>query len=156
PHTFSPTDPQRHRSARSTKPAPNAFRSTYRRTARRQTPRPRNDPMTNAGPHARLVGTANPTRRSRPSMNQSASIWIRILFSAYVWLFGAFANGQSPPLKQGDGGGAVERLQKLLNARLNPSPELDVDGDFGASTFAALRRFQRQKGLPATGAADSK
>jgi len=89
-------------------------------------------------------------------MNQSASFWIRVLFSGCVWLFGAFANGQSPALKQGDDGVAVERLQKLLNARLDPSPGLDVDGDFGASTLAALRRFQRQKGLPATGAVDSK
>lgn len=89
-------------------------------------------------------------------MNRSANIRVRILFSACVWLFAAFANAQSPSLKQGDGGVAVERLQKLLNVRLDPSPELDVDGDFGASTFAALRRFQRQKGLPATGTADSK
>src|SRR5579883_2063573 len=87
-------------------------------------------------------------------MNRSANIRVRILVSACVWLSGAFANAQPPALKQGDDGAAVERLQRLLNARLDPSPELDVDGDFGAATLAALRRFQRQEGLPATGAAD--
>jgi D-alanyl-D-alanine carboxypeptidase (penicillin-binding protein 5/6) len=89
-------------------------------------------------------------------MDRSLRIHFRLLLCACAWLVGSFANGQSPALKQGDGGVAVERLQKLLNARLDPSPELDVDGDFGVATSAALRRFQRQKGLPVTGAADSK
>jgi D-alanyl-D-alanine carboxypeptidase (penicillin-binding protein 5/6) len=69
---------------------------------------------------------------------------------------GASAWGQAPALKAGDGGAAVERLQKLLNARLRPSPELDVDGDFGAATTAAVRRYQREAGLPVTGDADPK
>ena len=54
-----------------------------------------------------------------------------------------FAEAQEPPkavpssevtLRVGDTGPAVEGLQRLLNARLNPSPELDVDGDFGEAT----------------------
>ena len=60
-----------------------------------------------------------------------------------------------PTLRQGDSGSAVEDLQRRLNARLAPSPELDVDGDFGAATRSALMRFQRSKGLNATGIADN-
>lgn len=91
-------------------------------------------------------------------MNRSASgIRVRIVLSACVGLcFGAIAHGQSPVLKSGDTGPAVERLQKLLNARLDPSPGLDVDGDLGAATLGAVQRFQRQKGLPVTGVADPK
>jgi serine-type D-Ala-D-Ala carboxypeptidase (penicillin-binding protein 5/6) len=57
-------------------------------------------------------------------------------------------------LKQGDRGPAVEGLQRLLNARLAPSPELDVDGDFGDATRSAVLRFQRANRLEATGQAD--
>jgi len=57
-------------------------------------------------------------------------------------------------LRVGENGPAVEGLQRLLNARLNPSPQLDVDGDFGAATRAAVTRFQRENGLSPTGVAD--
>ncbi len=57
-------------------------------------------------------------------------------------------------LRNGDSGPAVEGLQRLLNAKLTPSPELDVDGDFGAATQAAVTRFQRAQGLSPTGVAD--
>jgi D-alanyl-D-alanine carboxypeptidase (penicillin-binding protein 5/6) len=59
-------------------------------------------------------------------------------------------------LKEGDSGAAVEGLQRRLNARLEPTPGLDVDGDFGPATKAALVRFQRSKGLQATGVVDAK
>ena len=58
-------------------------------------------------------------------------------------------------LKEGDDGASVVALQRLLNARLDPSPQLSVDGDFGAATRAALLRFQQSKGLKATGTTDS-
>jgi D-alanyl-D-alanine carboxypeptidase (penicillin-binding protein 5/6) len=57
-------------------------------------------------------------------------------------------------LRLGDTGPAVEGLQRLLNARLSPSPELDADGDFGPATQAAITRFQRANGLSPTGLAD--
>ena len=90
--------------------------------------------------------------RSTPSR------WFLILVAAS--LFGpATAPAQAPPrggatLKPGDNGPAVEGLQRSLNARLAPSPGLDVDGDFGDGTRAALVRFQRSEGLPPTGLAD--
>ncbi|QEH38482.1 D-alanyl-D-alanine carboxypeptidase DacD precursor [Aquisphaera giovannonii] len=69
-------------------------------------------------------------------------------------LAAASALGQTPALKLGDEGPAVETLQRLLNARLKPSPGLEVDGDFGNGTQSALQRFQKEKGLPETGRAD--
>ena len=58
-------------------------------------------------------------------------------------------------LKIGAFGTQVELLQRTLNARLQPSPELGVDGDFGAATAAAVRKFQESNGQPATGVADA-
>jgi D-alanyl-D-alanine carboxypeptidase (penicillin-binding protein 5/6) len=60
------------------------------------------------------------------------------------------------PLKSGDGGAWVESLQRRLNARLDPSPGLDVDGDFGQATRAAVVRFQSSKGLRPTGEVDAR
>ncbi len=57
-------------------------------------------------------------------------------------------------LREGDSGPAVERLQRGLNARLDPSPGLSVDGDFGGGTRSALVRFQRARGLDPSGVAD--
>ncbi len=64
------------------------------------------------------------------------------------------ASKSAGTLKAGDHGPAVEVLQRTLNARMEPSPGLDVDGDFGDGTRAALIRFQRSKRLPTTGEAD--
>ena len=55
------------------------------------------------------------------------------------------------PLSRGSQGILVEGLQRTLNARAVPSPELSVDGDFGPATEAAVKAFQRSKQLPATG-----
>jgi D-alanyl-D-alanine carboxypeptidase (penicillin-binding protein 5/6) len=54
-------------------------------------------------------------------------------------------------LAVGAGGKLVEDLQRTLNARLEPSPQLGVDGDFGPATQAAVVRFQEKAGLPADG-----
>jgi len=54
-------------------------------------------------------------------------------------------------LRMGDRGVPVRRLQELLNLRLVPSPGLVADADFGPRTRAAVLRFQRSRGLDATG-----
>lgn len=54
-------------------------------------------------------------------------------------------------LQLGSSGELVEALQRTLNVRLNPSPKLTADGDFGATTQAVVIRFQKEKHLPATG-----
>ena len=63
--------------------------------------------------------------------------------------------GEPTELKIGAFGTRVEFLQRTLNARLQPSPELGVDGDFGPATEAAVRRFQEANGQPTTGSADA-
>lgn len=54
-------------------------------------------------------------------------------------------------LQEGAFGKKVEALQRTLNARLDPSPALSIDGDFGPATRAAVERFQRSNGLEADG-----
>ena len=54
-------------------------------------------------------------------------------------------------LKHGSRGADVKRLQKLLNARgLCPKP-IVIDGVFGPTTLAAVRKYQRQFNLPVDG-----
>jgi D-alanyl-D-alanine carboxypeptidase (penicillin-binding protein 5/6) len=54
-------------------------------------------------------------------------------------------------LRIGASGELVQAVQRTLNARLNPSPDLSVDGDFGPATKAAVQAFQRAKGLAVSG-----
>lgn len=51
--------------------------------------------------------------------------------------------GGDATLKNGSGGEAVEYVQKRLN--------ISVDGKFGPKTEAAVKAFQRSKGLPEDG-----
>jgi len=59
-------------------------------------------------------------------------------------------------LKLGANGPLVEALQSALNQKLNPSPNLSVDGDFGGMTEQAVARFRSENGLDAIGLVDSK
>ncbi|MDB5386667.1 MAG: dacC [Planctomycetaceae bacterium] len=65
----------------------------------------------------------------------------------------AEAPDQTDPkvLQLGASGELVEALQRTLNVRLNPSPKLTIDGDFGGTTQAVVIRFQKEKRLAATG-----
>ena len=58
------------------------------------------------------------------------------------------------PLEEGASGDLVAELQRTLAARL-AGPPLGVDGEFGPATAAAVRRFQKEAGLPETGAVDA-
>lgn len=58
-------------------------------------------------------------------------------------------------LKVGATGELVEALQRTLNARSEPPANLSVDGDFGSATLAAVKAFQRQKQIDATGVVDA-
>ncbi|MEO1523793.1 MAG: serine hydrolase [Planctomycetota bacterium] len=57
-------------------------------------------------------------------------------------------------LRKGSFGTLVEALQRTLNDRLDPSPELAIDGDFGPATLEALMRFQASRNLSTTGVVD--
>jgi D-alanyl-D-alanine carboxypeptidase (penicillin-binding protein 5/6) len=57
----------------------------------------------------------------------------------------------SAKMAAGASGPLVEALQRTLNTRLKPSPELSVDGAYGPLTRAAVQRFQQEQQLPATG-----
>jgi D-alanyl-D-alanine carboxypeptidase (penicillin-binding protein 5/6) len=54
-------------------------------------------------------------------------------------------------LKLGASGPLVQALQRTLNARHEPSPDLAIDGDYGPATEAAVKAFQEAKGLAVTG-----
>ncbi len=54
---------------------------------------------------------------------------------------------QLPVLRLGSRGPDVMKLQRLLNVRLTPGPDLDVDGFFGPATGEAVRDFQRGAGI---------
>lgn len=56
-----------------------------------------------------------------------------------------------PTVMLGDKGGAVEAAQALLNLRGYSVGSAGVDGDFGASTLSAVKRFQAAKGLTSDG-----
>lgn len=57
-------------------------------------------------------------------------------------------------LKVGSNGPLVEALQAALNDRLQPSPKLSVDGDFGGMTEQAVVRFRRENGLSESSTVD--
>lgn len=57
-------------------------------------------------------------------------------------------------MHQGSTGSLVESLQRTLNERLDPSPGLTVDGEFGPGTEGAVKRFQRIQGMEPTGVID--
>jgi D-alanyl-D-alanine carboxypeptidase (penicillin-binding protein 5/6) len=97
-----------------------------------------------------------------PARNAARGVLLTLALAA-VPMFEASAQepvaGRGRPhaataLRPGDGGAAVEDLQRRLNRSLEPSPELGIDGDYGEATRAAVSRFQRDKGLPVTGTAD--
>ncbi len=49
----------------------------------------------------------------------------------------------------------VTALQRTLNARMKPSPGIGTDGDFGPETEDAVKKFQSEKKLEATGVVDA-
>jgi peptidoglycan hydrolase-like protein with peptidoglycan-binding domain len=64
-----------------------------------------------------------------------------------------------PTLKLGNNGQDVKELQKRLNQRFasiyTPALEIDVDGDFGSQTEAAVNYLQCLAFLPVTGISDA-
>ncbi len=59
------------------------------------------------------------------------------------------------PMGNGAQGELVADLQRTLNARIDPSPSLSVDGEFGPATLAAVKTFQGNQGWETTGVVDA-
>lgn len=60
-----------------------------------------------------------------------------------------------PTLLLGRRGAEVEQLQRLLNARLRPSPLLPVDGNFDSAVQQQVQRLQRDNNLQPSGRVDA-
>lgn len=109
--------------------------------------------FTTSGPVAVCVLTNKNEDRSWADDN-AAEILCGKIGLAVANRFGA--KKKAGPLQSGATGRLVESLQRTLNARLDPSPGLAVDGDFGPATRAAVERFQRENRLDATGIVQAK
>ena len=109
------------------------------------------------GPFAICVLTTNNKDRSWDDTNAAQLLIGRIARVAYDHFNPAWAIGSDPDpaLKSGAFGVRVEMLQRSLNAKLTPSPNLGVDGDFGPATESAVRRFQESQGLVVDGVVSS-
>lgn len=106
------------------------------------------------GPIAVCVLTDKNEDKSWGDRNAAEILCGRIARIAYDHFTGdaeAPVAQDSGELKIGATGMLVEALQRTLNARMNPSPDLGVDGDFGSMTEGAVVDFQKSKGLEANG-----
>lgn len=106
-----------------------------------------------AGPIAVCVLTHKNEDRGWADDNTGDMLCSTIAKAAYDY-FNADNKQTSEPdntLQVGSSGLLVEALQRTLNAKLQPSPSLGVDGDFGPMTERAVKAFQRSKKLPESG-----
>ena len=67
----------------------------------------------------------------------------------------AATTDQAKAMRIGATGDLVEALQRTLKARLSPPSAISVDGDFGPATEGAVKAFQKQEKLEATGVVDA-
>jgi hypothetical protein len=58
------------------------------------------------------------------------------------------------PCRRGERGRPVQQVQEWLTLH-ESAGNIEIDGDFGPMTEAALKRFQARAGLPVTGVADA-
>lgn len=110
------------------------------------------------GPIAICVLTTGNVDKSWKDENAAHQLCARIGEIVFQHFNPAAKRGSSianEPLKSGAAGDLVESLQRTLNQRLQPSPGLTVDGDFGPATETAVRRFQEMASLPVTGIVDA-
>ena len=99
-------------------------------------------------------------RSQNPPQFSLSLVFLAVLLSSNVVIVQSevFAQRQesAPPTLEMDAAGElVEYLQRTLNARLKPSPSLDIDGDFGPNTRRAVELFQISQDLEVTGRVDA-
>ncbi len=110
------------------------------------------------GPFAVCVLTTNNKDRSWEDENAAHALIGQITRTAFDHFNPEWERGpadEPDELRIGAFGTRVEFLQRTLNARLQPSPNLGVDGDFGPATEAAVKRFREANSLEATTIADA-
>lgn len=76
-----------------------------------------------------------------------ANTW-NVLYTQYTAKHGLHVPYPGIVLRQGSSGGTVRLVQQKLNAL---GEKLSTDGKYGASTAAAVERYQRRNGLTADG-----
>ena len=76
-----------------------------------------------------------------------ANTW-NVLYTKYTAKHGLHVPYPGIVLRQGSSGGTVRLVQQKLNAL---GEKLSTDGKYGASTAAAVERYQRRNGLAADG-----
>jgi D-alanyl-D-alanine carboxypeptidase (penicillin-binding protein 5/6) len=111
-----------------------------------------------AGPIAVCVLTAAKTDR-RWSGNNAERLCAGIARRTFDHFNPPWEQGTTTtpaPFATGSSGRLVEHLQRTLNLRLNPSSELNIDGDFGPATQAAVARFQKSRQLEVSGVVDAR
>ena len=110
------------------------------------------------GPFAICVLTTDNKDRSWDD-NNAAQVLIgrvaKIAFDHFNPEWDRNSTSEPSELRIGAFGTRVEFLQRTLNARSQPSPNLGVDGDFGPATESAVKQFQGLKGQVTTGIADA-
>ena len=110
------------------------------------------------GPFVVVVLTEENKDRRWSDRNAAQLLSAEITRAAYE-VFDTPRRGDTEPSTNGElvagaTGDLVESLQRTLNARIEPSPKLTVDGEFGPSTRQAVQRFQASKKLKETGIVD--
>ncbi|XZE42839.1 serine hydrolase [Pirellulaceae bacterium SH467] len=123
-----------------------------------------NDVRTDAGlfrtPHgtlAMVVLTSKNQDASWGDTNAAELLCAKIASTSVEWFNppGSSPAVQPEIVKIGANGDLVKALQRALNEKLNPSPDLTVDGDFGGMTESAVKRFQNANKLSETGLVDA-
>jgi len=106
-----------------------------------------------SGPIAICVLTNNNKDQRWTGENAGEVLTSKIARAVYDHFEGSSAIAANEPreLKKGAEGQVVQALQRTLNARMTPSPNLSEDGDFGPATETAVKSFQAAKKLAVTG-----
>ncbi len=105
------------------------------------------------GPIAICVLTNNNKDQRWTEENAGEVLTSKIARAVYDHFEGSTATAADEPkeLKKGAEGQLVQALQRTLNARMSPSPNLSQDGDFGPATESAVKAFQVAQKLTVTG-----
>lgn len=114
--------------------------------------------QTTSGPIAICVLTADNEDKRWTRDNAAEVLCGKIARAVYDHFLppGVVISKEAPAkMALGATGSIVESLQRTLNVRLSPSPELGIDGEFGPVTREAVVKFQSQYQLLATGEVDA-